>query len=246
MKAFWLSFSILTIFPIPTKLYDGVKNTSQSAIFFPFTGLIIGASIASVGYFLHPYLPAWPLAVFCTLLLAVISGAFHLDGLADCADGFFSSRPKERIIEIMKDSQIGVMGGLALIFTLLFKVTLLHELCANRNLFTISLFAAALLGRCSINYFMFFSKPISKDGLGASFWNKSKLSFLSAIICPATLLYFIHYRQVLLIILCTVIMNILFAKYCYRKINGGSGDTLGASCELAETLTLLLLVISLQ
>ena len=56
------------------------------------------------------------------LFLAIITGALHLDGLADSADGLFSHRSREQILEIMKDSRIGVMGVLALIFCLLFKM----------------------------------------------------------------------------------------------------------------------------
>ena len=245
MKPFWLSFSMLTILPIPVKLYDGVKNTSSSTLFFPIIGLFIGALIAVIGYYLHPYLPSWPLAVLCTILLAAVSGAFHLDGLADCADGFFSSRPKDRILEIMKDSQIGVMGTLTLIFTIVFKITLLEGLSSDHMLFTTSLFAAPLLGRCSINFFMYFCKPISDSGLGSSFWNSSIISVFSALTCSLTLLGFVYYKQTLLIIAAVIMMNIIFAAYCKKKINGGSGDTLGATCELAETLTLFVFLLIL-
>lgn len=72
-----------------------------SSLFFVLTSLVLPDTIA------------WILTLFFDVLL---TGGFHLDGLADTADGLFSSRSKERMLEIMKDSRIGSNGVLALIF----------------------------------------------------------------------------------------------------------------------------------
>lgn len=62
------------------------------------------------------------------LALALLTGGFHLDGLADTCDGIFSARTRDRMLEIMRDSRLGTHGGLALIFVLVAKVLVVGEL----------------------------------------------------------------------------------------------------------------------
>ena len=134
MKSFFLALSLLTRIPVPFKLYDGIKKSSSATLYFPFVGLVIGLIVAVIAYVLAPLLPVWPFAVLMSLCLAGFSGFLHLDGVADCADGFLSSRPTERILEIMKDSRIGAMGTLALIFVVLMKVSLIGSLVQSQKL----------------------------------------------------------------------------------------------------------------
>ena len=67
-------------------------------------------------------------ALFGVLALALLTGGFHLDGLADTCDGIFSARTRDRMLEIMRDSRLGTHGGLALIFVLVAKVLVVGEL----------------------------------------------------------------------------------------------------------------------
>ncbi|MCK7507856.1 MAG: adenosylcobinamide-GDP ribazoletransferase [Desulfobacterales bacterium] len=89
---------------------------------FPAVGLLLGALLAlfdlAAARLLEPVTAA---AVLDVVLLAVLTGAFHLDGLGDTADGLFSHRPRERMLEIMKDSRIGAMGVVAVVPVLAVK-----------------------------------------------------------------------------------------------------------------------------
>jgi adenosylcobinamide-GDP ribazoletransferase len=67
-------------------------------------------------------------ALFAVLALALLTGGFHLDGLADTCDGVFSARTRERMLEIMRDSRLGTHGGLALVFVLVAKILVISEL----------------------------------------------------------------------------------------------------------------------
>ena len=114
---FLSAIGFLTILPVPksARTFDG-----KQVIYFPLVGLIIGAMLWTVDWIFSCFANIEIRVIGDVLFLAIISGALHLDGLADSADGLFSHRSREQILEIMKDSRIGVMGVLALIFCLLF------------------------------------------------------------------------------------------------------------------------------
>ena len=101
-----------------------------SAAHFPAVGMLVGAAAAGVYALLAAVLPATtfaPLvaAVLSTIATALLTGGFHEDGLADVADGLGGSYDKARALEIMKDSRVGAFGAMALALALLAKVALL-------------------------------------------------------------------------------------------------------------------------
>jgi hypothetical protein len=84
-------------------------------------GLLLGAIAGAVVMLLQPWCGGPLAALLGVLALALLTGGFHLDGLADTCDGIFSARRRERMLEIMRDSRLGTHGGLALIFVLVAK-----------------------------------------------------------------------------------------------------------------------------
>ena len=235
MKAFFLALSILSRIPVPYKLYDGLKPTSRATRYFPVVGVLLGLILASLTYGLSQYLPAFPLAVFIVALMAGISGAFHLDGLADCADGFLSSRPREQVLEIMKDSRIGAMGSLALIFMILLKVSLLVTLTEKLDVLSLSfaVLLSVLAGRCALVWHMKLTKVLG-EGLGKSFWNQGWSILLISLCVFGLGVHFLLPSFLIKSLVIQVLISLMWSFYCRAKIAGGTGDTLGASCELAE------------
>ncbi len=101
-----------------------------SAGHFPGVGVLVGALVAGFTALLLVYLPASPfaplvVAVLGTVLSVMVTGAFHEDGLADIADGLGGSYDRARALVIMKDSRVGAFGALALVLAILTKVALL-------------------------------------------------------------------------------------------------------------------------
>jgi len=101
-----------------------------SAGHFPGVGVVVGALVAGFTALLLVYLPASPfaplvVAVLGTVLSVMVTGAFHEDGLADIADGLGGSYDRDRALVIMKDSRVGAFGALALVLAILTKVALL-------------------------------------------------------------------------------------------------------------------------
>ncbi len=115
---------------------------------FPLVGLLLGAAAALFDYGLQHILPPLAGSALVIIALLIMSGGLHLDGLADTADGFFSSRPRERMLEIMKDSRTGPMGAAAIVCDLVLKTALLASVTGAMRSSVILLMPLA--GRCSL------------------------------------------------------------------------------------------------
>lgn len=191
---------------------------------------------------LKNFLPANVIIVLLILFTAMVTGGLHMDGLADTCDGFFSLRDKERIIEIMKDSRIGSYGTIALIIDLLLKYQLLYSLVLKG--YSIAIVLAPIIGRISILFLCLSKRTAKKNGSGNIFiGNMSKpIIFLITIIALAMNTYFLGLKITIISFIAVLIITYLFYLLCLNKINGLTGDTLGACNELGE-ITFLLIIL---
>lgn len=232
------SFRFLTIIPLSFWAEKDNQNFKYGLIWFPFIGLFIGCCTAGLVKGLSFFLPYQFCCVAGLFLLAGVSGFLHLDGVADTADGFFSSRPKEQILEIMKDSRIGPMGVIILLFLLVTKYSVLSSLSLPMMLSALVLMPIS--GRCAIMFQMSILDYAREKngGLGALF-NSSSLkrkTFTAFLFLMFISVWLVGSYGFILLAGC-VLGNFWFAILCRRKIGGYTGDTLGSSCELTEMLT---------
>jgi adenosylcobinamide-GDP ribazoletransferase len=200
--------------------------------FFPVVGLILGGVVA---LFDRIALGLWPgpvAALLDTLLLVVLTGALHLDGLGDTADGLFSHRPREQALEIMKDSRIGVMGLVAVVFALALKWAGLSALEVHRSLLLILVPAYARAGMLFAIRCLPYGRPeggTGRDFFGTAlnwrdFWAVFTLVLLSLVMGAVALRLLAGFAAI-------TAGLILF----YRKRMGCvTGDMLGAMSETIE------------
>jgi len=239
---FAAAFRFLTIIPLPGSLGTTEDELAGATPFFPLVGLLLGCIVVPIVWLLHLLLPPLVTAVLITLVLLAFSGGLHLDGLADTADGFFSSRPKEKILEIMRDSATGAMGVIALVILLLLKVACLSSLDAN--LLPVVLLMP-LAGRTAILLMMAllpYARP--QGGLATLFYSRrSKMVALWSLVFFAAVAWLAAGVQGGMVVLAVVLLVVLFGWFCRLKIGGATGDTLGAACELAEVAVALIFVI---
>ncbi|HHO47912.1 MAG TPA: adenosylcobinamide-GDP ribazoletransferase [Desulfobacteraceae bacterium] len=236
------AFRFLTVFPLPSSLGRKEEDLAGAVYFFPVVGLVLGAMAVAGALLIRHLFPPFPAAVLLVGLILSFSGALHLDGLADTADGFFSARDRDTILEIMRDSRIGVMGAASLFLLLTLKVACLtvmdHGLVLKASLLT------PLAGRCALLLAMGVLPYARPDGgLGTLFYS-SPLRRRAAV--GGTVILFVVSTAVLGfrgLAAASVIgaATLLFCLFCHRKIGGATGDTLGASCEAAETVLLVFL-----
>ncbi|MFP4028654.1 MAG: adenosylcobinamide-GDP ribazoletransferase [Candidatus Brocadiia bacterium] len=240
MKALLAAIRFLTVVPVPGSWTGEGQKLADSVPFFPAVGLLIGAAAAGVSYGLSFLLGPFPAAVVLTLFLAAASGALHLDGLSDTADGFFSSRPRERILEIMRDSRVGSMGVLAIVGILALKISCLTSLPDVSVRWRI-LFLVPVAGRTAL-VIMIAILPYARPGggLGTVFYrNHPGLAVFVALFVLGGIGWGAFGWGGIVICEVTVAAILIFALYCRGKIGGATGDTLGAACEIAEMLVLL-------
>jgi adenosylcobinamide-GDP ribazoletransferase len=198
--------------------------------------LFIGIIVAAVDYFIGFILPSFPASVITVIAMTGVSGGLHMDGLADTADGFFSSRPREIILEIMRDSRTGVMGVIAVVFVILLKVSLLMSLSLPFRFGIITLMPLA--GRCSLVMMMTALSYVRSEGGLATAFSKGK-TWLSVVFSGVFLVVAgwiaAHWIGIAACI-SSIFVAALFSVYCFRKIGGYTGDTLGAICEITEII----------
>ncbi len=126
-KAFIFAIQFLTRIPIPVDMEPDERIARCSLILFPFVGWLIGGLLCSLCalILLAGTFSPLTIAVILVTVETILTGAFHLDGLADTFDAFFSTaQTPEKKLAIMKDSRIGVMGAVALVLALLLKIAL--------------------------------------------------------------------------------------------------------------------------
>ncbi|EKY3198052.1 adenosylcobinamide-GDP ribazoletransferase [Cronobacter turicensis] len=245
IRLFCATLAFMSRLPVPERWSRGlaVENYVRGIVTFPLVGLLLGA-IAGLGFLALAPWCGTPLAAFAAvLLLALLTGGFHLDGLADTCDGVFSARTRERKLEIMRDSRLGTHGGLGLIFVLLGKVLVVSELAIRGHAMLPALAAACVAGRAAVTLLMYRQRYAREDGLGNLFIGKVTGRQSAVTLCLGALLC-------LLLIpgggvwayLVTLVAVFALAQAIKRTLGGQTGDTLGAAIELGELIFLLALL----
>ena len=175
MKTFLNSIGFLTIIKIPQRLYLQKQVFWRVSYYFPLTGLIIGVLMSAFYLAAQFVFPPFACIIIVIGLEVLMTGAMHLDGFSDAIDGIFSGETdKGKILEIMKKSDIGVFGVLALIFLFALKFTFLYLLINLGSgdvygVLTLIAFMPAF-GRWTINYnFSKYSKSKRNGSLANAF-----------------------------------------------------------------------------
>jgi adenosylcobinamide-GDP ribazoletransferase len=240
MKPLLAAIRFLTILPVPGAWGTAEEDLARSVPWFPLIGLLLGAAAAGLAWVMSCTAPPMLAAAAIVCVLLGFSGCLHLDGLADTADGFLSSRPRQRILEIMKDSHIGAMGVIAIACVLLLKFAAMASLSAA------ALWPAVLVmplaGRCAIVVQMALLPYARPDGLGAIFYQRQSrwAAVWAAGVLAAVGLGILGWRGLAVWAVCMAV-TAAFSVYAYRKIGGATGDTFGAVCEIVEAVPAIIL-----
>ncbi len=236
MKRFLLAFQFLTILPINMKSKVREADLRASLVYFPFVGSVIGVILYSI-ILIFGYAPNSVLAAVLIISHIFITGALHLDGFSDTCDGFFSGQKKEKILQIMKDSRVGAMG-VAGIFSLLilkysFFVSISHEMLGRSLIMTFTFSRWSQVLAC------YLSNYARSEGKGKSFiGNVDQKHVFRGGVFTLVLFLFLGGLKGLSAFFVSIIPVILFINYVKNKINGMTGDTVGATNEIAEVSVL--------
>ncbi len=236
MKGLKSALQFLTIIPVGKS--EGFDSKSTAA-FFPVAGLVIGILLVIVDRMAVHYWPMYVAALIDVVFLVVITGALHLDGLGDTADGLYGNRPKEKALSIMKDSRVGVMGLVAIVCCMFLKWGGISCLTENRSLLLLIIPAysrgAMLFGFRYLDY----GRP--GGGTGSEFFKERLgISAFMWLIVPVFFSLALGFKFFWLN-LCFAGITAGMLLYYKKKINCITGDMLGAMVEVNEALLFLLI-----
>lgn len=241
-----VAIQFLTRLPVPPFAYYNPQWLHQSSRHFPAVGLLVGLLCAGVFWLGSILFTPLVAAVISTVFGIRLTGGFHEDGLADSCDGLGGGLTRERTLTIMKDSRLGTYGVLGLVSALLLKVTLLASMPLSvaivaliightaSRLLCISLLALLPYGG-EIEHAK--AKPMAQQltplqGMLSSGW-LILAGVLVTIIFPNTM-HQIGLGQWLLTLLLALISTDYMRRLLYRRLEGYTGDGLGATQQVSE------------
>ena len=251
LRHYLLAVQFFTRIPVTGRLAAWVGYSPAmlraSAAHFPGIGWLAALLSAAVYAALHWALTPNPLApavaaVFCTIATVLMTGGFHEDGLADVADGLGGSYDRERALDIMKDSRIGAFGAMALVLALLAKLSLLALLGAHSLLAAL----AALVGAHVLSRFWPLLIVRSLPHVGDTARSKSKpladqisgQALVAAGLWCFMPLALVGYAQPAIYSLASIGLSALaaawMARWFARRLQGFTGDCLGATQQVSE------------
>ena len=219
---------------VPAWVGHAPERLTGAVRYFPAIGLIVGASGAAVMWLTSLVLPAPLPAILSTVITVLMTGAIHEDGLADTADGIGGGTTRERALEIMKDPRIGVFGAIALMLALLTKIAALSLM----PLWTAiaALVAAHAFSRFCAVLAIFAGRYVGSADRSRSAPVVERVRVGDVIVAavfglPALVVFGVSAIVAVIVVLAMVG---LLTRWCVRRIGGYTGDTLGATQQVAE------------
>ncbi len=243
MKALILLTQFLTRIPLPLELDVTEEDFSKAITYFTTVGVILAGLLFFVYYLLNSFFEPLSLAVILVFFHIFITGGLHLDGVADAADGLFSNREPERMLEIMRDSRIGSNGVIALIVVISLKVVFIYELLLKAA--PLYLVIMPIIGRFAVVWAAYLGKTPHSKGMGNLFIGKVKSSQLALNLVPLLFLFYFLPLSIAAFI-AVVVYTYLIVRWSTAKVGGITGDVLGAAIEMGEVLSLLIVIMLIK
>jgi adenosylcobinamide-GDP ribazoletransferase len=232
-----LAAAFLTILPCGPATTASPAAVAASFGWFPLVGFALGLALCAMDWMLKPVLGGALRAVCIVMILTAVTGALHLDGVADTADALGAGSNRERVLQILHDSRIGSFGAIALIFVLVLKVfAIAGSSGAHRYA---AIYMAPGLGRWAMVALASGLDYLRPEGAGAALLSYDrrrnlKLATIIAVIALVPLVMLHALRACVIAALVTLALRSFYRRW----IGGVTGDLIGAAGELVETAVL--------
>ncbi|KRD30265.1 cobalamin synthase [Lysobacter sp. Root916] len=245
MRAFLHAIGFLTRLPVPASVFEDSRARSRSLVWYPWVGAIVGGLLCLLAWALQS---APPLLAAALILLVWVSltGALHLDGLADSADawiggmGASAAERRERTLTIMKDPRSGPAGVVALVLVLLLKFAALASLPAPA---WAAVLLAPVLARAALTL-AFVSTPYARSGgIGSALVDAPRTAAIASVLAGVATCAFAGWRGALALAVAALTFA-LWRRACLRRLQGMTGDTCGALAEIIEAVVLVSLALT--
>jgi adenosylcobinamide-GDP ribazoletransferase len=242
MSGFWIALQFLTCLPVRLRSMPSAEQLGQSVLYYPLVGLLLGLLLLLASYLLAA--TSLPLSLQAALLLSLwvgLSGALHLDGLADSADAWVGGiNDPQRTLAIMKDPCCGPVAVVVLVLIVLLKFTALLALLQQSEY--MALLVVPFLGRGALLGVLLLTPYVRAEGLGeamARHLPRQPAALILLMVCAAGLLL-----GGLCMMLAVFVTFVLLRRMMLKRLGGTTGDTAGALLEILECVALIVLVAS--
>ena len=233
------AFRTLTIFPLPGRV---APKHSSSLPFFPLVGLALGFLLWAISLIDRVISGGgWPMGTGALMLLASIvsTRSLHLDGLADLADAVGGGWDATRRLEIMKDTRLGVFGGVAVIVALLFKWIAFSRLVAiSSTAWIIPVLMISRTMQVHLAVRLDYARP--EGGTAASFVHEASGYHFAAAYMITIVAALVFGPLGLAALAVAEIITWAYVAWCRKNLGGITGDLLGAGNEIIEVVLLFL------
>jgi len=230
--------SFLTAVPVGRRIEIGARDLLRGTVFFPLVGAVVGAMTAGVAWAAAAALPPLPAAVLGVAAGVAVTGAMHLDGLADTADGVGAVLSGGDPSTAMHDPRFGVFGGAAIVLDLLLRVSVVSALVAGPR-FPLEAIAAGALGRAAAIVALG-TTPYAGGASGTGAWTRGVgLGRCLVGIAIASTIGVLTVGSTFGAMAAAALVTVaLIRRWSRRHLGGMTGDTLGATIEFSETAAL--------
>jgi adenosylcobinamide-GDP ribazoletransferase len=240
-RALLAALSFLTRVPVPRRVVLGADDVARAGPAFPVIGAGIGAAIGAIAAALSHSLTPLLATALALAAGALLTGALHLDALADTADAL-GAGSRQRALQVMREPTIGAFGAVAVALDLLLKAAALDALVGHQRVVRFALAAGALSRVAPVLLAAGLGYARANGGTGVALTRGSRLfaALAAAIAVGIALLAAGGEGAVLVGVTAAIVVSL--GVVLRRWLGGVTGDTLGASLELTETITLVVAV----
>lgn len=237
MLPFWIALQFLSSLPVRLPGMPAAEQMGRSLLFYPVVGLLFGVLL----WAFDSLLAASPLLLHAALLLTLwvlLSGALHLDGLADSADAWLGGfGDRERTLTIMKDPRSGPIAVVTLVLVLLLKFTALLALVQAGQ--SMALLLAPLIGRAAMLGLFLCTPYVRAGGLGQALAEHlpRRSGYIVLVLSGVACVLLAGWQGVQALLLACAVFFWL-RSLMVRRLGGTTGDTAGALLELLELAVL--------
>ncbi|WP_425038476.1 adenosylcobinamide-GDP ribazoletransferase [Primorskyibacter sp. S187A] len=234
LQVFALAVQFMTRLPMPEVPFSAERQT-EAGKYYPLVGLVVGCIGALVLWSASLVLPVAVAVILAVAACLLATGALHEDGLADMADGLGGGATRERAMDIMRDSAIGAFGVLTLVIVLALKVALLIDLGPSDA--ALAMIAAHVMSRYAPVWAIYTQTYARSAGAKFTAPEMTGRGHVIALITAASALGLLCLAFGLAGLIGGLVAGGLVwvtSRLYLRKLNGFTGDCLGALQQMAE------------
>lgn len=230
--------AFLTRIPVDPRGDLNASAVGRGAIYFPLVGGLVGGVSATLAWALAMVFPTTIAALGAVAVAALLTGALHIDGLADTADSY-GAMDARRALEIMRDHSVGTYGVVAVALDLAVKTAATAALIARPGGLLLLVAAGALSRSALVGLGALVPYARAEAGLGTLLAGAPRSAVVVAAALGTVIAALSAHLSAIVAAALVGLAALVWAWHCTRRLGGITGDTLGAASEGSEILVLL-------